>query len=45
MNLELTFINAVLGIDIDVKGLPSGYDKVKPGGRGDWRSNMDILRL
>lgn len=45
MNLELTFINAVLGADIDVKGLPAGYDKVKAGGRGDWRSNMDIMQL
>jgi len=44
MNLKLEFVEGVVGADIDVKGLPDGVEKVKAGGRGDWRSNMNILR-
>lgn len=44
MGMKLDFVEGVIGADMSLKGLPDGADKIKDGGKGDWRSNMNILQ-
>jgi len=44
MGMKLDFVEGVIGADISLKGLPDGAERIKDGGKGDWRSNMNILQ-